>query len=89
MKEEEDGYIQISSTKGERMRQGIGTTATNMTLPNYILKLIDEEAKIKGKTRSHVAAYLILSGLKAHVGKFIPPNENTIRENYYKRGQKW
>jgi hypothetical protein len=79
----------IITTRGKRQKRGIGTKRINVTLPHYLIWLADQEAKEKDKTRSNVIAYLILSGLKAHTGEFIPPGRNTIKENWIKRGRKW
>lgn len=83
---EEDTGIDISGTAIRLPKRG-ETERMNVSIPNWLIKLIDEEAKEKNKTRSLVAAYLILCGLKAHVGEFKFPANNTIAQNYTKRGK--
>jgi hypothetical protein len=82
-----EGWVKIPKKK--RLPMDSNAKPTKVNIPAYLLKIIDEEAKIKGKTRSNVIAYLILAGLKAHVGQFIKPANNTIKENYIKRGGRW
>jgi hypothetical protein len=73
----------------KRAPSGQEMATQNISLPKYLLDLIKEEAREKDKSVSLVASYLILAGLKAHVGVFIPPANNTIKKNWIKRGRKW
>jgi hypothetical protein len=72
-----------------RTKKGSNTKKMSVTIPEFLVDLIEEEAKLKNKTKSQVMTYLIYSGLKAHVGTFRYPNENTIKTNYLKRGKIW
>jgi len=74
-----------------RKRQpfGIEGQRISLHLPGWILEVIDQEAELKGETRAKVIAYLIYSGLKAHTGRFTKPANNTIKENWEKRGKRW
>lgn len=72
-----------------RMKKHSDTERTSAAIPGWLLRLIDEEAQAKGKTRNLVISYLIFCGLKAHVGEFQLPANNTIKENYIRRGRKW
>ena len=73
----------------KRQPKGIDAQSKNITLPAYLLAIVDEEASTRKFTRSAVVAYLILCGLKAHIGEFYPPKENTIKEAYIRRGRTW
>jgi hypothetical protein len=72
-----------------RTKKGSNTKKMSVSIPEFLVQLIEEEAKIKNKSKSQVITYLIYSGLKAHVGTFRYPTENTIRINYLKRGKIW
>jgi len=76
-------------TEKNRTRKGSDTANISITIPDFLLKIIDEEASFKYKSRSQVIAYLVYSGLKAHVSEFRFPSENTINKNYIKRGHTW
>lgn len=73
----------------KRTRQGAETVTTTFSIPKYLLDIIEEEAATKNKSRSNVITYLVYSGLKAHIGEFRYPSENTIKANWLKRGQMW
>ena len=73
----------------QRTRKGAETIPDNVTIPKFLYDVIEEEAKEKGKSFSNVASYLIYSGLKAHIGEFGFPADNTIQKNYLKRGRIW
>lgn len=74
-----------------RKRQKIGIKGKRISihLPEYLLRLVDEEAKEKSQTRANVIAYLVLAGLKAHCDEFRKPLDNTIKESWIKRGKRW
>jgi hypothetical protein len=82
-----DGFVELKKRK--RLPVGSKTRNISVNVAEYLLAVIDEEAAIKGKTRSNVIGYLLLAGLKAHIGRFVVPGNNTIKENYKKRGNKW
>lgn len=79
-------YIEVPRI---RQKKGVNTIRISASLPEWLIKVIDEEAKEKNKTRSQVMAYLLYSGLKAHIGNFAYPNENSIHKNYLRRGKTW
>jgi hypothetical protein len=79
----------IIITRGKFQKKGINSKRVTITIPQYLLYLVDQEAKEKDKSRSNVISYLILSGLKAHTGEFFNPAKNTIRDNWIKRGKRW
>jgi len=68
-----DGTVRIMPKSEKPMGQ------ISITMPGYLLKIIDREAGIKGKSRSMVIAYLVLTGIKAHAGEFELPANNTLR----------
>jgi hypothetical protein len=72
-----------------RMDDKGDTREITLTIPDYLVKLIDEEAKTKGHSRSKVACYLIYTSLLAHVHEFQPPFTNTIYQHYKERGKVW
>jgi hypothetical protein len=74
---------------GKRAPAGQEMTTQHISIPKYLLEAIKEEAREKDKSVSLVASYLILAGLKAHVGTFVPPRENTIKKNWLRRGRMW
>jgi hypothetical protein len=82
-----EGFVEVKKRK--RIIRGTNTRNISVNISEYLMAVIDEEAASKGKTRSNVIDYLIFTGLKAHVGKFILPANNTILENYKRRGNKW
>ncbi len=86
MDEIEEGFIALPK---RRIKKGARTKTITFTLPEFIYDAIEEEAKEKNNSKSQVAAYLIYSGLKAHIGTFLYPKENTIKKNYLKRGRTW
>jgi hypothetical protein len=86
-KMDDDGVYKLRRIN--RAPSGQPMTTHNLSLPEYLLALIKQEAEEKNKSVSLVASYLILAGLKAHVGEFKPPADNSIRRNYEKRGRKW
>ena len=73
----------------QRTKKGANTVSITLTIPEFLMAVIEEEAKEKGKSLSNVASYLIYSGLKAHIGEFGYPADNTIQRNYMKRGRIW
>jgi hypothetical protein len=85
--DEKSELVRLGRT--QRASTGEPMTTQHISLPEYLLALIREEAREKNKSVSLVASYLILAGLKAHVGEFAPPRDNTILRNYKNRGRKW
>jgi hypothetical protein len=73
----------------KRQDYGIDGQRVSLHLPRWMISTIDEEATARGETRAKVIAYLIYSGLLAHIGAFKKPNKNTIQERWQKRGQRW
>ena len=59
---------------------GEQTKRLTLSIPVYLLRMIDAEASARGKSRSMVASYLILCGIKAHLGTFKAPAKNLIKE---------
>jgi len=84
-----DEEINEVLTEGIRLKKGSDLISTSVQLPKFMLNVIADEATFKNKSISQTIVYLIYSGLKAHVGEFKYPNENSINKNYLKRGQKW
>lgn len=82
-----DDIIQFQVKKRQNM--GIKGKRISFHMPEYLLRLVDEEAKAKQQTRANVISYLVLAGLKAHCNEFRNPANNTIRENWIKRGKRW
>jgi hypothetical protein len=76
-------------TNQKRNKAGIDYTTRNINLPLWMEKIIRAEAMEKEKSASLVVTYLIYSGLKAHVGEFRPPADNSIMRNYIARGKRW
>ena len=72
-----------------RQPSGIEGQRISLHLPQWMIEVIDQEAEIKSETRARVIAYLIYSGLKAHTGEFVMPRNNTIKDNWLKRGKRW
>lgn len=72
-----------------RQKTGINGKRISLHLPEYLLRLVDEEAKEKQQTRANVISYLVFAGLKAHCDEFRKPANNTIKENWIKRGRRW
>lgn len=81
--------ISIPKLVNKRQKIGINGKRISFHIPEYLLRLVDEEAKEKGQTRANVMAYLMLAGLKAHCDEFRKPSNNTIKQNWIKRGRKW
>lgn len=81
--------ISISEVVKKRQKIGINGKRISFHIPEYLLRLVDEEANEKGQTRANVMAYLMFAGLKAHCDEFRKPYENTIKKNWIKRGKRW
>ena len=81
--------ISISEIVKKRQKMGINGVRISLHLPEYLLRLVDEEAKEKEQTRANVISYLVLAGLKAHCDEFRKPSNNTIKQNWIKRGKRW
>lgn len=81
--------ISISEVVKKRQKMGINGVRISLHLPEYLLRLVDEEAKEKEQTRANVISYLVLAGLKAHCDEFRKPFNNTIKQNWIKRGKRW
>lgn len=88
MDDEKDLMITLPK-RNIRQEKSSETHRITISIPNFIDEIIDEEAEIKGKSKSLVITYLIYSGLKAHIGAFKYPADNTIQKNYLKRGKQW
>lgn len=72
-----------------RMKKSKDTERITINIPKFIDEIIEEEAALKGISKSVVVNYLIYAGLKAHIGSFRMPSDNTIMKNYMKRGKHW
>lgn len=72
-----------------RQEKSDETARITINIPQFMEDVIEEEAEIKGKSKSLVITYLIYSGMKAHIGEFKYPADNTIHKNYLKRGKIW
>jgi len=81
--------LSLSEAVKKRQKMGINGVRISHHMPEYLLNLVDEEAKEKSQTRANVISYLVLAGLKAHCDEFRKPLKNTIKENWIKRGKKW
>jgi transcriptional regulator of met regulon len=73
----------------KRARKTGENNRITISIPIYIDEIVDEEAREKETSKSVVINYLIYTGLKAHIGQFKPPKDNTIMKNYLKRGKIW
>jgi hypothetical protein len=88
MDDEKDLMIELPK-RNIRQERSQETERITINIPKFMEEIIEEEAAVKGKSKSLVITYLIYSGLKAHVGTFKYPAENTIMKNYLKRGKIW
>jgi hypothetical protein len=89
MDEIELGEMISLGKPNKRAPSGQEMTTHHISIPKYLLEAIKEEAREKDKSVSLVASYLILAGLKAHVGTFSPPRDNTIKKNWLRKGRMW
>lgn len=88
MDDKSDLMIELPKRNVRNPKSG-DTERITINIPKFIDEIIEQEAAEKGKSKSLVATYLIYSGLKAHIGTFKYPAENTIMKNYLKRGKIW
>lgn len=88
MNDEKDLMIELPK-RNIRQERSQDTERITINIPKFLDEIIEEEAEIKGKSKSLVITYLIYSGLKAHIGQFKPPTDNSIMINYMKRGKHW
>jgi len=88
MDTEQDLMIELPK-RNIRQERRQDTERITINIPRFLEEIIEEEAAIKGKSKSLVITYLIYSGLKAHIGEFRMPADNTIMKNYLKRGRIW
>jgi hypothetical protein len=68
---------------------GTNVIDIHVSIPRWVWSVIWDEAKLKNETRSRVVSYLLICGLKAHIGEFVPPKDNTLRERYKRNGNSW
>jgi hypothetical protein len=66
--------------KRRRLKKGANTDTANISIPAYLLKIIDDEAQYRRKSRSMVVTYLVITSLKAHAGEFVPPADNRLKK---------
>jgi hypothetical protein len=84
-----DEIEKMISLPKRRNLKGSNSKKISISMPEFLLSIVDEEMKEKGRSRSQVISYLTYCGLKAHVGLFKLPGENSIMKNYLKRGKIW